>query len=90
MWTKDLKKAILTCLEANDGGMEMSALVRQVTHMLSCPVHAKEISDIISSLEQSDAVKKVRSTSGSVAVALQKKASSGFGHLYEEIHKSRL
>jgi hypothetical protein len=82
MRTKDLKQAILTCLEANDGEMEMSALVRQVTHMLPFPVHAKEISDIISSLEQTGALKKVRSLSGSVAVVLQKKVSHGAGLLH--------
>ncbi|WP_022794869.1 hypothetical protein [Marinococcus halotolerans] len=90
MRTKDLKQALLTCLEANDGEMEMSALVRKVTHKLPFPVHAKEISDITNSLEQADAVKKVKSSSGSVAVVLQKKVYNGAGHYAEIIHKSRL
>lgn len=86
MRAQGLKQAILTCLAANDGEMEMSSLVRQVTQTLPFPVHAKEISDGVSSLEQTDAVKKVRSSSGSVAVVLQKEVS----HYTESIHKSRL
>lgn len=90
MRTQDLKQAVLTCLAANEGEMEMSSLVRQVTRMLPFPVHAKEINDLISNLEQTDAVKKARSSSGSVAVVLRKEASCGAGHYTKSIHKSRL
>ncbi|SDW10850.1 hypothetical protein SAMN05421781_0472 [Marinococcus luteus] len=82
MHAQNLKQAILTCLGANDGEMEMSSLVRHVTQTLPFPVHAKEISDSISNLEQKDAVKKVRSSSGSVTVVLQKKVSHGAGLLH--------
>lgn len=85
-----MKEAILTCLEANDGEMEMSSLVRQVTHMLPFPVHAKEISDIISSLEQADRMKKVRSSSGSVAVVLLKGMLIGANYRKASTSKSTL
>ncbi|WP_455565347.1 hypothetical protein [Marinococcus halophilus] len=90
MRTQDLNQAVITCLVANGCEMKISALVRQVSQTLPFPVHAKEISDRVSSLEQRDAVKKVRSSSGALAVVLRKEASSGISHLYKEITRSRL
>ncbi|MDZ5782042.1 hypothetical protein [Marinococcus luteus] len=90
MRTQDLKQAVIACLAANEDEMEMSALVRQVTRMLPFPVHARELADCVTGLEQAGAVKKLRTSSGSVAVVLRKEASSGAGYFIESIHTSRL